>query len=148
MVRIWHLAGNRKEALVLEGHTDQVYSLAWSQCGSFLATVCRDGRVRIYSPRTSPLPLLEGGDVVPKKGARVVWAMDGRYLVVTGFSRQSERQVTLYASKDLSLLHTETMDVSPSILVPHYDEDSSTLFLSGKGETTVYGFEVTEVLKL
>ena len=143
MVRIWHLAGNRKEALVLEGHTDQVYSLAWSQCGSFLATVCRDGRVRVYSPRTSPLPLLEGGDVVPKKGARVVWAMDGRYLVVTGFSRQSERQVTLYASKDLSLLHTETMDVSPSILVPHYDEDSSTLFLSGKGETTVYGFEVT-----
>ena len=148
MVRIWHLAGNRKEALVLEGHTDQVYSLAWSQCGSFLATVCRDGRVRVYSPRTSPLPLLEGGDVVPKKGARVVWAMDGRYLVVTGFSRQSERQVTLYASKDLSLLHTETMDVSPSILVPHYDEDSSTLFLSGKGETTVYGFEVTQVLEL
>ena len=73
--------------------------------------------------------------------------MDGRYLVVTGFSRQSERQVTLYASKDLSLLHTETMDVSPSILVPHYDEDSSTLFLSGKGETTVYGFEVTGVLQ-
>ena len=28
--------------------------------------------------------------------------------------------------------------------MPHYDEDSSTLFLSGKGETTVYGFELAQ----
>ena len=142
MVKIWHLSENSKQALVLEGHTDQIYSLAWSQCGGFLATVCRDGKVRVYNPRMSGQPLLEGGDVVAKKGARVVWAMDGRYIVVTGFSRQSERQVVLYASRDLSVVHTETLDVSPAILVPHYDEDSSTLFLSGKGETTVHGYEV------
>ena len=29
-------------------------------------------------------------------------------------------------------LHTEILDVSPSILIPHYDEDSSTLFLTSK----------------
>jgi len=143
-VKIWHLAENSKEMAVLEGHTDQIYSMDWSQCGRFLATVCRDGRIRIYNPRLSPLPVREDGDIVAKKGARVLWALDGKYLIVTGFSRQSERQVMIYETKDLNCIHTETLDVSPGVLVPYYDEDSSTLFLSGKGETTVYGFEVAE----
>ena len=34
--------------------------------------------------------------------------------------------------------------MSPAILIPFYDEDSSTLFLSGKGETTIYGYEIAE----
>jgi len=143
-VKIWHLSENSKEMAVLEGHTDQIYSMDWSQCGRFLATVCRDGRVRIYNPRSSPLPVREDGDIVAKKGARVLWALDGKYLIVTGFSRQSERQVMIYETKDLNCIHTETLDVSPAILIPFYDEDSSTLFLSGKGETTVYGYEIAE----
>jgi len=143
-VKIWHLAENSKEIVVLEGHTDQIYSMDWSQCGRFLATVCRDGRVRIYNPRASALPVREDGDIVAKKGARVLWALDGKYLIVTGFSRQSERQVMIYETKDLNCIHTETLDVSPAILIPFYDEDSSTLFLSGKGETTVYGYEIAE----
>jgi len=143
-VKIWHLSENSKEMIVLNGHMDQIYFLAWSQCGRFLATVCRDGRVRIYDPRHSSLPLVEGGDIVAKKGARVLWAVDGKYLVVTGFSRHSERQVMIYQTRDLNCIHTETMDVSPAILIPFYDEDSSTLFLSGKGETTIYGYEIAE----
>merc|ERR1719318_2059733 len=143
-VKVWHLVENTKEMAVLEGHTDQIYSMDWSQCGRFLATVCRDGRIRIYNPRLSPLPVREDGDIVAKKGARVLWALDGKYLIVTGFSRQSERQVMIYETKDLNCVHTETLDVSPGILVPFYDEDSSTLFLSGKGETTVYGYEIAE----
>ena len=67
-----------------------------------------------------------------------------RYLIVTGFSRQSERQVMIYQTRDLNCVHTETLDVSPAILIPFYDEDSSTLFLSGKGETTIYGYEIAE----
>ena len=50
----------------------------------------------------------------------------------------------VYETKDLNCVHTETMDVSPAILIPFYDEDSSTLFLSGKGETTIYGYEIAE----
>lgn len=36
------------------------------------------------------------------------------------------------------------LDVSPAILVPFYDEDSSTLFLTGRGDTTIYAYEVTD----
>ena len=52
--------------------------MAWSACGRFLATVCRDGKVRLFCPRESSGPLREGGDIVAKKGARVLWACEGR----------------------------------------------------------------------
>ena len=50
----------------------------------------------------------------------------------------------IYETKDINCVHTETLDVSPAILIPFYDEDSSTLFLSSKGETSIYGYEIAE----
>ncbi len=32
----------------------------------------------------------------------------------------------------LECVHTHEVDVSPAILIPHYDQDSSTLFLTSK----------------
>ena len=55
----------------------------------------------------------------------------------------------VYRSEDLSLLNTVTLDESPAIVIPHYDADSNTLFLSGKGESTVcqiYIFPAYETL--
>ena len=47
LVKIRNLsAGNAKEYIVLTGHDDQIYSMAWSLCGKFLATACKDGKVR------------------------------------------------------------------------------------------------------
>ena len=85
---------------------------------------------------------MEGGEIVPKKGARIVWTNDNQFLVVSGFTRQTERTLTVYQSKDLKKVSSETLNVSPAILIPFYDEDSSTLFLQGKGETTMYCYEV------
>ena len=47
LVKIRNLsAGSESSSLVLTGHKDQVYTLAWSLCGRFLATACKDGKVR------------------------------------------------------------------------------------------------------
>lgn len=35
----------------------QIFGLAWSPNGQQLATVCKDGRLRVYEPRSSPEPL-------------------------------------------------------------------------------------------
>lgn len=47
--------------------------------------------------------------------------------------RVSERQISIYKASDLSApINTVGLDVSPAILIPFYDEDSSTVFLTGK----------------
>ena len=46
LVKIRDLSGDAKDPIVLTGHEDQIYSMAWSLCGRFLATACKDGKVR------------------------------------------------------------------------------------------------------
>lgn len=51
----------------------------------------------------------------------------------------SERQIIVYKREDLSNpIATVGLDVSPAILIPFYDEDSSTLFLTGKVKQSLY----------
>ncbi|XP_044735362.1 coronin-7 isoform X2 [Chrysoperla carnea] len=143
-VRIWDLA-TLAEKIVLEGHTEQIFSFAWSPCGNFCATVSKDTKIRVYKPRSSVTPIKEGKGPVGTRGARIVWALDGRYIVVTGFDKVSERQIMSFKADDLSApLNTVGLDVSPAILMAYYDNDSSTLFLTGKGDSTIYAFEITE----
>ena len=56
--------------------------------------------------------MLEGGEVVPKKGARIIWTNDNQYLFVTSFTKQSERLITLYNSQDLKKLAQVIFDQS------------------------------------
>ncbi|OQR76932.1 coronin-7-like, partial [Tropilaelaps mercedesae] len=140
-ILIWDLD---QQAFVyeLEGHTDQIFSMAWHPDGSLLATVCKDQKLRVYDPRKSSDPLMSGMGPSGTRGARVCWALGGTHLITTGFTKVSERQITLYDAAELTAIHTEGIDVSPAILIPFYDEDSSTLFLTGKGDTTIFCFEV------
>lgn len=57
----------------------------------------------------------------------------------------SERQIYILKVDSLDqAIGMVGLDVSPATLVPFYDEDSSTLFLTGRGDTTIYTFEVAE----
>lgn len=132
-IRIWDLT-TLEMKIQLEGHTDQMFSFSWSPCGNRCATVSKDGRIRVYEPRNVPnAPILEGKGPVGSRGARIIWALDGAFIVVTGFDKVSERQISVFKADDLGeALNTVGLDVSPAILIPFYDEDSSTLFLTGK----------------
>ncbi|XP_018056176.1 PREDICTED: coronin-7 isoform X1 [Atta colombica] len=148
-VKIWDLSPlssiETNAKITLIGHTDQIFSLAWSPCGQYLASTCKDGKLRIYKPRSSDVPVKEGKGPVGTRGARVIWALEGKYLVVMGFDKVSERQIYIFKVDNVNTpLNTVGLDVSPAILMPYYDEDSSTLFLTGRGDSTIYAFEVTE----
>ncbi|NXW21813.1 CORO7 protein, partial [Circaetus pectoralis] len=143
-VRIWELSAGR-EALCLRGHTDQIFSLAWSPDGKKLATVSKDGRLRLYEPRHSPKPEQEGPGPEGGRGARLVWVCGGDYLLVSGFDSRSERRILLYRAQALpdGPLSVLGLDVAPSTLLPFYDEDTGVVFLTGKGDTRVFLYEVT-----
>ncbi|XP_077880676.1 coronin-7 isoform X3 [Ictidomys tridecemlineatus] len=142
-IRIWDLQA-RTERLRLQGHQDQIFGLAWSPDGQQLATVCKDGRVRVYEPRSGPEPLQEGPGPEGGRGARIVWVCDGRCLLVSGFDSQSERQLLLYMADALAGGPSAVLglDVAPSTLLPIYDPDTSLVLLTGKGDTRVFLYEL------
>ncbi|KAL8175242.1 UNVERIFIED_CONTAM: Coronin-7 [Gekko kuhli] len=142
-VRIWDLRSGR-QALLLSGHRDQIFSLAWSPNGRRLATACKDGKVRVYEPRQSPEPLQEGPGPEGGRGARVVWVCGGQNLLVSGFDSHSERQLSLYHAESLAdgPLARLSLDVSPSTLIPFHDMDTGLVFLTGKGDTRVFVYEI------
>ncbi|CAH1104052.1 unnamed protein product [Psylliodes chrysocephalus] len=143
-IKIWDLA-TLTEKITLKGNTDPIFSFAWSPCGSYCACVSKDSKIRIYKPRSSENPIREGKGPEGNRGARITWALDGHFIVVTGFDKVSERQISAYRADNLdSPVNTVGLDVSPAILIPYYDEDSSTLFVTGKGDSTIYAFEITE----
>ncbi|XP_050099196.1 coronin-7 isoform X4 [Anopheles aquasalis] len=143
-MKIWDLT-DMVEKYCLRGHTDQILCFSWSLCGKYGATVAKDTRIRIFEPRKTEQPIREGTGPVGTRGARIVWALEGEYLVVTGFDKVSERQIYVYKATDLNIpVGMVGLDVSPAILMPFYDEDSSTLFATGKGDVRIYCFEITD----
>ncbi|XP_060116641.1 coronin-7 [Heteronotia binoei] len=142
-VRIWDVGAGRA-VLVLGGHRDQVFSMAWSPNGRRLSTVCKDGKVRVYEPRQSPEPLQEGLGPEGGRGARVVWVCGGQTLLVSGFNSHSERQLSLYHVESLAKgpVARISLDVSPSTLIPFHDADTGLVFLTGKGDTRVFVYEI------
>uniref|UniRef100_A0A8C5QU00 Coronin n=1 Tax=Leptobrachium leishanense TaxID=445787 RepID=A0A8C5QU00_9ANUR len=142
-VRIWNVKTGQ-DVLKLQGHEDQIFSLAWSPDGRLLASCSKDQRVRIYEPRVSNKPQQEGPGPEGARGARVLWVCDGKYLLVSGFDSRSERQLYLYNAEDLARgpVTSQSLNVSPSTLIPHYDPDTSLLVLTGKGDSRVFLFEV------
>jgi coronin-7 len=101
--------------------------------------MCKDTKLRVFEPRKSGKAIAEGTGTEGLRGARVVWALDGTMLVVAGFDKISERQIVAFNAKNLkSPLATVGLDVSPAILIPFYDEDSSTIFLTGKVKIVIY----------
>uniref|UniRef100_A0A3Q2PC43 Coronin n=1 Tax=Fundulus heteroclitus TaxID=8078 RepID=A0A3Q2PC43_FUNHE len=142
-VRLWNLESG-EQVKVLTGHQDQVFGMAWSPDGTLLATVCKDGKVRIYDPRKSTAPVQEGPGPEGHRGARLVWVCDGKHLLVSGFDNRSERGLYLFSADSLSSgpIASASLNVSPSTLIPFYDPDTSVVILTGKGDTRVYIYEV------
>lgn len=64
-----------------------MFSFCWSPCGSKFATACKDGKIRVYEPRSASEPIAEGKGPAGVRGGRVCWALEGKYLIVAGFDR-------------------------------------------------------------
>ncbi|KAJ3159447.1 Coronin-7 [Geranomyces michiganensis] len=140
-VKLWNL--RTQKVIQTLPHADMVLGCAFSPDGEKLATVSRDKLIRIFSIRDGK-ELQRGASHDGIKACRVLWLKDMKLLTI-GFGRGSQREIRMYDPENLSAaLHTKVIDTSPSLLMPFYDEDTSVLFLSGRGETSTLMFEITD----
>ena len=128
LVKLWDLADTSRPRSTLNGHGDTIQSIAFNSTGTILATTCRDKKLRLFDPRTGadPVRVTEGHGGI--KGTRVVWMGEHDRIATTGFSKMSDRQVSLWETGGLGNVKTTTIDQSAGVIMPFWS-DNGILFL-------------------
>ena len=127
-VKLWDLANPEDHRSVLSGHGDIIQSMAFNPTGTLLATTCRDRKLRIFDPRTGRDPVRTTDGHGGIKGSRVVWMGDLDRIATTGFSKMSERQVSVWDTGNLANIKTIPLDQSAGVVMPFWT-DNNILFL-------------------
>jgi len=141
-VRVWDIEKGDAKCIV-SGHTDIINSLNWNYNGSLIATACKDKKVRVLDPRDNKV-VAEKEAHAGTKGSRVIWTGKSGNLLTVGFSKNSDRQYSLWDSRKFEApLATENIDTSAGILMPFYDDDLGILYLAGKGDGNIRYYEIT-----
>ncbi|KAF8448716.1 microtubule binding protein [Boletus edulis BED1] len=140
LVKLWDLADPSRPRSILNSHGDTIQSLAFNLTGTILATTCRDKKLRLFDPRTGadPVRVTEGHAGI--KGTRVIWMGEHDRIATTGFSKMSDRQVSIWETGGLGTVKTLTIDQSAGVIMPFWS-DNGILFLAGKGDGNIRYYE-------
>ncbi|KAI8930260.1 hypothetical protein BC831DRAFT_499742 [Entophlyctis helioformis] len=135
LIKLWNLRS--KTSVASMALPDQALSMAFSPTGDRLAVVVRDKTIRTFNCRTGEA-LQQGPAHDGAKAARVVWMGDTGRLLSVGFARGSQREIIIYDASNLGTpLSSTTLDTSPALLLPTYDQDTGLLVLAGRGESVI-----------
>jgi len=79
------------------------------------------------------------------KGARVVWMGKTNRIFTCGSSKLAERQFKLWDPRDLTKpLGEENIDSGSGQLMPFWDEDTSVMYLAGRGDGNIRFYEFVD----
>mmetsp|Transcript_36110 Transcript_36110/g.111727 ORF Transcript_36110/g.111727 Transcript_36110/m.111727 type:complete len:489 (-) Transcript_36110:183-1649(-) len=123
-----------------------VHAIDWARGGGGFLASCRDKAARFVDARTGTT----AWSCEPHGGARAfrsVWAggarLGGDYVLSAGGARRGGREVALLDPRKYDEpLHRALVDSQTGDLLPFWDEDSSVLWLGGKGDAMIKHFEV------
>ena len=149
-VRIWNLETG--ETVYTLKHPDMVISMSFSYNGSYLATISRDKKLRVWDIRAEKI-VSEGPAHSGAKNQRVCWLGNSDRLVTTGFSRLSDRQLGVWDAFHLengNIGGFYNIDQSSGVLMPFFDNCTKILYVAGKGDGNIryYEFQNDELYEL
>lgn len=139
-VKLWDLNNTDDPRGTLSGHGDTIQSICWNRTGTLLATTSRDRKIRLFDPRAGEeaVRVAEGHGGV--KGSRLVWMGEHDRIASTGFSKMSDRQLSIWEAGSLANMTTITVDQSAGVVMPFWS-DNNILFLAGKGDGNIRYYE-------
>lgn len=128
----------KKSPLDLDG----AFNMIWSPRGDRVALSSKDGKIVVLDPRR-PESMISGPAHDSPRSIQIAW-IDETHLVSVGFAKGSQRRINLYSIGPDAIATTSStlIDVSPSVLFPAYDPDTSILYVWGKGERQIQAYEV------
>lgn len=142
-VKVWDIETGQAKCEV-GGHPDIIQSSAWDYHGVNYATASKDKKVRLLDPRAGSI-IAEVEAHPGVKGMRLTFLGSRDKLFTMGFSKTSERQYSLWDPKNMKEpLKTENIDTAAGIIMPFFDNDTSILYLAGKGDGNVRYYEIVD----
>lgn len=139
-VKIWDIEKAEDMTSYNDFGDHLIQDIVWDTNGDVCATSCKDKNVRFFDPRAG-----ETSNVIEKahdglKSVKLAYLGDTGKFLTTGTSRG--REVKIWDLKNLSKpLITENIDSSSGALLPLYDNDTSVLYLCGKGDGIIRPYE-------
>jgi len=143
-VKVWDIEKGLANLSIDGNHTDIIQSCDWNFNGSLVATTCKDRKLRVLDIRSKAVAQ-EAECHQGVKGSRLTWLGNKEKIYTCGFTKTSEREACLWDPRDLSkpLIRT-SIDSASGILMPFYDNDTSVLFVAGKGDGNIRYYEVVD----
>lgn len=143
-VKIWNVATG--DVIYSLEHPDWVTSISFNYNGKYLATCCKDKKLRIYSFEKEGEPTLIKTFATHPSPKNSKCCFIGMNEVMTVGFNGPERQFAMWnvdEQEDDSKPYTGFMnvDVSPSVMLPFADKSLNILLLAGKGDSTIKLYE-------
>uniref|UniRef100_A0A7N8YAH7 Coronin n=1 Tax=Mastacembelus armatus TaxID=205130 RepID=A0A7N8YAH7_9TELE len=133
--------------VVLEGHSKRVGIVSWHPTArNILLTAGSDNLIIIWNVGTGE-PLLSMDDH-PDLIYSISWNRNGSLFCTTCKDRRlrvcDPRKREVVATNFEEPIALLELDTSNGVLLPYYDADANMVYLSGKGDSSVRYFEITE----
>lgn len=141
-LRLWDFREMR-EIQVLEGFEEAPQSVSWSFRGTMIANAARDGTVTLFDPRAKAFPVQTTKTAYAgNKSITVNFTNDASDLLVTGFTKSGDRELSLWDSRNMSApLSSLSAGDAPGALQPFVDPTIGAVYVASRGE----GMKVYEV---
>eukprot|EP00339_Tiarina_fusa_P013227 CAMPEP_0117080112 /NCGR_PEP_ID=MMETSP0472-20121206/56527_1 /TAXON_ID=693140 ORGANISM="Tiarina fusus, Strain LIS" /NCGR_SAMPLE_ID=MMETSP0472 /ASSEMBLY_ACC=CAM_ASM_000603 /LENGTH=707 /DNA_ID=CAMNT_0004807625 /DNA_START=208 /DNA_END=2332 /DNA_ORIENTATION=+ len=142
-VKLWDIEKSSAVSTI-EGHPDYLQSFDWNYNGSLFASACKDKNLRIVDPHSGSIVATAAGHQ-GAKSTKITWMGNQQKLISVGFSKTSERQFSVWDTRNFSSpLGTVSLDTASGVITPYYDEGTGILFLLGKGDGTISYYEIVD----
>jgi len=107
-----------------------------------MATSCKDKYIRIFDPRKKG-SVSKGLGLGGTKGQRVVWINGLNKVMTVGFQANNSRGYSLFDIKKMDKeVANADLDSAAGVFIPYYDQDTSMLYLAGKGDAAIKYWEI------